>query len=107
MTTTGSRGSPCQTDNRLRARAVPARPLPFSRGGCQPRSSGPGTRTRLLAQALRDCREAGQTFALVAVILDALNDDAKAFYDRFAELPGHPYRLFLSFAQLDTMWTAR
>ncbi|MSR59136.1 MAG: GNAT family N-acetyltransferase [Planctomycetaceae bacterium] len=52
----------------------------------------------LLAQALRDCHEAGQTFAFVAVILDCLNDSAKRFYRQwdFEELPGHPYRLFLS-----------
>ena len=52
----------------------------------------------LLAQALRDCCEAGQTFAFVAVILDCVSDRGKAFYQRwdFAELPGNPYRLFLS-----------
>lgn len=52
----------------------------------------------LLAQAVRDCYDAGQTFAFVAVILDCINDAAKAFYQHwnFAELPGHPHRLFLS-----------
>ncbi len=56
----------------------------------------------LLAQALRDCFEAGQTFAFVAVILDCVDDRAKAFYQRwdFQELPGHPRRLFLSAAHL-------
>jgi GNAT superfamily N-acetyltransferase len=59
----------------------------------------------LLAQALRDCYEAGKTFAFIAVILDCINDAAKAFYQRFdfAELPGHPYRLFLSAAKLEVM----
>jgi ribosomal protein S18 acetylase RimI-like enzyme len=52
----------------------------------------------LLAQALRDCHEAGRVFAFVAVILDCVDDRAKAFYQRwdFAELPGNPYRLFLT-----------
>jgi hypothetical protein len=52
----------------------------------------------LLAQARRDCYEAGQTFAFVAVIPDCINDRAKAFCQRwdFAEMPGQPYRLFLS-----------
>lgn len=52
----------------------------------------------LFAQALRDCYEAGQTFAFVAVILDCIDDRAKAFYQQwdFTELPGHPYRLYLS-----------
>jgi GNAT superfamily N-acetyltransferase len=59
----------------------------------------------LLAQALSDCHEAGKTFAFIAVILDCVNDEAKAFYQKwdFLELPGHPYRLFLSAAQLDLM----
>jgi len=59
----------------------------------------------LLAQALRDCHEAGRTFAFVAVILDCINDAAKSFYEHwdFQELPGHPYRLFLSVKRLDEM----
>ena len=41
----------------------------------------------------------------MAVILDCIDDAAKAFYQHFdfAELPGHPYRLFLSAAQLEAM----
>lgn len=63
----------------------------------------------LLAQALRDCHDAGQTFAFVAVILDCVDDRAKAFYQRwdFAELPGNPYRLFLSAQTLSAMMTSR
>ena len=59
---------------------------------------GRGLGDQLFAQALRDCHQAGQTFAFVAVILDCIDDRAKAFYQRwdFAELPGHPYRLYLS-----------
>jgi GNAT superfamily N-acetyltransferase len=59
----------------------------------------------LLAQALRDCYEAGQTFAFVAVVLDCVNDRAKSFYERwnFAVLPGNPYRLFLSAKTLAAM----
>lgn len=59
----------------------------------------------LLAQALRDCYEAGQTFAFVAIILDCVDDRAKAFYQRwdFAELPGNPFRLFLSSQTLAEM----
>ena len=62
----------------------------------------------LLAKALRDCYEAGQTFAFVAVILDCVDDRAKAFYRRwdFAELPGNPYRLFLSSQTLTAMMTS-
>ena len=58
-----------------------------------------------MAQALRDCWEAGKTFAFIAVVLDCINDAAKTFYQRwgFHELPGHPYRLFVSAKQLDAM----
>lgn len=64
-----------------------------------------GLGRRLLAQALRDCYEAGKTFPFVAVILDALDDAAKTFYQRwdFRELPGHPYRLYLSAKMLAAM----
>jgi len=68
---------------------------------------GHGVGRRLLAQALRDCYEAGDTFAFVAVILDCLTDTAKSFYQKwdFKELPGHPYRLFVSYQQLEAMMT--
>jgi GNAT superfamily N-acetyltransferase len=66
---------------------------------------GQGLGRLLLAQALTDCYEAGKTFAFIAVILDCVDDRAKAFYQRwdFQELPGHPYRLFLSANQLDAL----
>jgi GNAT superfamily N-acetyltransferase len=85
-------------------------------GCCQSRYSlgvtgdrqGQGLGRSLLAQALRDCYDASQTFAFVAVILDCIDDDAKSFYMQFdfSELPGHPYRLFLGFRQLEAMMTA-
>ena len=64
-----------------------------------------GLGKRLLAQALRDCHDAGQTFAFVAVIVDCINESAKSFYTQwdFVELPGHPFRLFLSAGTLDVM----
>jgi hypothetical protein len=39
------------------------------------------------------------------VILDCINDKAKAFYRKwdFEELPGSPYRLFVSTKQLEAM----
>lgn len=66
---------------------------------------GQGLGTRLLAQALRDCYEAGRTFAFIAVVLDCVNDAAKAFYQKFEfiEMPGRPYRLFLSTSKLELM----
>ena len=66
---------------------------------------GKGLARLLLAQALRNCYEVGQSFAFVAVVLDCVNDAAKAFYEKFnfRELPGHPYRLFLSAIRLEAM----
>jgi hypothetical protein len=39
------------------------------------------------------------------VVLDCINDAARAFYRQwgFSALPGHPYRLFVSAKQLDAM----
>ncbi len=64
-----------------------------------------GLGERLLAQALRDCWEAGKIFAFIAVILDCLDDSVKGFYQQwgFEELPGRPYRLFLDVKRLAAM----
>lgn len=93
------------------ARKLPRRALPvaiLARLGVSVTCQGQKLGDLLLAQALRDCYEAGQTFAFVAVILDCVDDRAKAFYQRWdiAELPGNPYRLFLSSQTLTTMMTS-
>lgn len=63
---------------------------------------GQGLGRRMLAQALSDCFDAGQTFAFVAVVLDCINENAREFYARFGfeEMPGQPFRMFLSFERL-------
>jgi hypothetical protein len=50
-------------------------------------------------------RHSRQTFAFMAMILDCVDDEAKAFYQHydFQELSGHPYRLFLTTKQLQAM----
>jgi GNAT superfamily N-acetyltransferase len=90
------------------ARQLPRRMLPIAMLawlGVSSTQQGQGLGRLLLAQALRDCYEGGKTFAFVAVILDCLNDAAKAFYQQwdFEELPGQPYRLYLAAQQLNTM----
>jgi GNAT superfamily N-acetyltransferase len=90
------------------ARHLPRRVLPVAVVawlGVDSAFRGRGLGTPLLAQALRDCWEAGKTFAFVAVILDCISDTAKAFYRHwdFVEVPGHPYRLLLSAHRLDAM----
>lgn len=90
------------------ARTLPRRALPvaiLAWLGVSVTHQGQKLGNLLLAQSLRDCHDAGQTFAFVAVILDCVNDRAKAFYQRwdFAELPGNPYRLYLSSRTLAAM----
>lgn len=94
---------PAEITRRLPRRLLPVAILAWL-GVDQP-YQGRGLGRLLLAQALRDCYDAGKTFAFVAVILDCLNDAAKQFYQQwdFAELPGHPYRLFLSAKRLEAM----
>jgi len=87
---------PADLIRKLPRRALPVAVVAWLGVARQRQRQGLGT--RLFAQALCDCHGAGQTFAFVAVIIDCINDAAKSFYQRwdFAELPGHPYRLFLS-----------
>jgi GNAT superfamily N-acetyltransferase len=90
------------------ARKLPRRSLPvavLAWLGVSEDFQGQGLGRLLLAQALRDCHAAGQTFACVAIILDCLDEEAKAFYQQwdFEEVPGYPYRLFLSTTRLNAM----
>lgn len=83
------------------ARNLPHRALPvaiLAWLGVNVAHQGRGLAKRLVAQALRDCHAAGQTFAFVGVILDCVSDVAKSFYQQwnFAEIPGNPFRLILS-----------
>lgn len=96
---------PLELVRKLPRRALPVAVLAWL--GVSQQSQGRGLGKLLLAQALRDCWEAGKVFAFIAVILDCINDAAKAFYQHwdFQELPGHPYRLFLSSDRLEAMMT--
>ena len=90
------------------AKRLPRRVLPvavLARLGVSENRHGQGLGRLLLAQALRDCHVAGQTFAFVAVLLDCVDEKAKTFYQQwdFNELPGHPLRLYLGIRQLDAM----
>ena len=94
---------PAEVAKRLPRRLLPVAVLAWL--GVSREHQGRGLGKLLLAQALRDCHEAGKTFAFVAVILDCLGDAARAFYKHwdFQELPGHPYRLFLSARRLEAL----
>lgn len=93
------------------AKKLPRRMLPvavLAWLGVSADRQGQGLGRLLLAQALRDCHEAGQVFAFVAAILDCVDESSKAFYRHFdfAELPGRPLRLFLTSGQLEAMMSS-
>ncbi len=94
---------PAEFTKKLPRRALPAAVLAWL--GVATPFQGQGLGRRLLSQALRDCYLAGQTFAFVAILVDCIDDAAKAFYQQFdfSELPGHPYRLFLSAGLLERL----
>ena len=94
---------PDEMTKRLPRRALPVAVLAWL--GVSASHQGQGLGGLLLAQALFDCHQAGRTFPFLAVILDCLGEDAKAFYRKwdFAVLPGHPQRLYLSAQRLALM----
>jgi GNAT superfamily N-acetyltransferase len=94
---------PPEVVHRLPRRQLPVAVLAWLGVGKEFQSRGLGR--LLLAQALRDCYDAGRTFEFIAVVLGCIDETAKSFYQRydFQELPGHPYRLFLSAQQLQDM----
>jgi GNAT superfamily N-acetyltransferase len=97
---------PAEVTKGLPRRLLPTAVLPWL--GAAVSHQGQELGRLLFAHALRDCHEAGKTFAFIAVVLDCISDAAKAFYQHwdFQELPGHPYRLFLSASLLDAMMHA-
>jgi len=94
---------PAEVGKRLPQRMLPVAVLAWL--GVSGEHQGQGLGRLLLAQALRDCHDAGKTFAFIAVILDCIDDKAKAFYTHwdFEELPGRPYRLYPSAKRLEAM----
>ena len=61
----------------------------------------------LLIDALQRAWEHSKSIASVAVLVDAKDDAAKAFYQKydFIELPGHPNRLFLPMKTVERLFT--
>lgn len=100
-------GLPHEIVRHLPKRVLPVAVLAWL--GVSSRHQGRGLGRSLLSQALRDCFEAGKVFPFVAVVLDCIDDSAKAFYRRwdFHEIPGHPYRLYLSARTLAAMMGIR
>jgi GNAT superfamily N-acetyltransferase len=59
----------------------------------------------LMASALQDCWHGGVIFPFIAVVVDAIDEETKAFYLKwgFREFAQKPLRLFLSVSQLQEM----
>lgn len=57
---------------------------------------GKGVGALLLAEALRKAVAAGEVAAARLIVVDAVDDEAVAFYERygFVRTPEHPHRLY-------------
>ena len=82
------------------SRKLPRHPVPcalIGRLAVDRSAHGRGLGRMLLADAVKRTVAAGETVAMHALIVDAANDDAKRFYERFgfAPLTDDPMRLFL------------
>ena len=82
------------------SRKLPRHPVPcalIGRLAVDRSAHGRGLGRMLLADAVRRTVAAGETVAIHALIVDAANDDARRFYERFGfePLTDHPMRLFL------------
>jgi predicted N-acetyltransferase YhbS len=89
-------------------KALPKRLLPaivLGWLGVSETQQGQGLGTRLLAAALVDCHRASQIVPFIGVVLDALDETTKQFYERFdfQSLPGHSMRMFLTADRLEQM----
>jgi GNAT superfamily N-acetyltransferase len=96
---------PADVAKKLPHRMLPVAVLTWLGAAVGRQGQGQGLGSRLLAQALADCHAAGQSFPFIAVILDCVDKQSKRFYQQFdfAEMPGHPWRMFLSAAKLNAM----
>lgn len=82
------------------ARRLPRHPIPtitLGRMGVDHECQGKGYGAFLLADAIRRCSLVSQEVGLYAIVVDAKDANARAFYLHygFTELPQHPMRLIL------------
>ncbi len=88
---------------------LPRYPVPVAllgRLGVDRRWSGQGLGSALLIDALRRVRVASDTLAVYAVVVDAKDERARAFYRRFGfiELPDSAMRLFLPMSTINDLF---
>ncbi len=82
------------------ARRLPRHPVPtitLGRMAVRQEEQGCGHGALLLIDALQRCARVSQEVGVYAIIVDAKDEKAKAFYEHygFQELPEHPKRLLL------------
>lgn len=70
------------------------------------RFRGRGAGEALMLDALRRSLDASRQVASFAVVVDAIDDDARAFYERFdfSHSPAQEYRLFLPMATINRLF---
>ena len=88
---------------------LPRYPVPVAllgRLGVDRRRSGQGLGSALLIDALRRVRVASDTLAVYAVVVDAKDERARAYYKRFGfiELPDSAKRLFLPMSTINDLF---
>jgi GNAT superfamily N-acetyltransferase len=94
---------PPEETRKLPHRALPVITLAWL--GLRTDLQGRGLGERLLAEALAHCRRVRRDIEFVAVLIDALDAQTRAFYERydFRPVPGHPFKLFISAGLLEAM----
>lgn len=91
------------------ARQLPGYPIPASLTGQLAVDSsieGQGLGPRLLVDALQKIVSVSEEMAIKVVIVDAIDADAKSFYQHFGflELPGHDLKLFLPIESIEQLF---
>ena len=82
------------------ARRLPRHPIPtitLGRMGVHQKEQGKGFGSILLVDAIKRCCLVSQEVGVYAIVVDAKNVKARAFYEHFGftRLPQHPMRLIL------------
>ena len=88
------------------AKKFPLHPVPvvlLARLAVDRREQGRGIGSRLLAHVFQLCLELGTTIGIHAVTVDAIDDSAKLFYERFGflSLLDGPFHLYLPVASIE------
>lgn len=88
-------------------RGLPAYPVGtvlLARLAVDLRDQGAGSGATLLAEALRKAVAAGDSAAARLVVVDAIDDNAVRFYERFGFItaPGHTHRLYRRMKDIST-----